>query len=278
MKLIGYSADRQNFQLIRELTDDEIANYEKFTPIVAEAHNRFKLFRILGSNFNEWTSYINSLLNPQSRNDENDWLQLDRLLLNYLTCAYTIQEHFKASFQRRFRKDAAKLKEYRDFVDKICRTSWAFAFYLDFRGYIQHCELGIGHYQRNVSSTSVKINITHESAQLVAESKEWKRCKLTDKRGTLELVELLKEFHHHTLNSYGGYVAKAFFPELFPAAKFYANLTSEVIKIGPGHRMFFMDGEPKVDFQEGSQQIKLQLKLVPNDLFAELGFSISPKN
>ncbi|HTX22455.1 MAG TPA: hypothetical protein VMD27_11460 [Candidatus Aquilonibacter sp.] len=278
MKLIGYNEERKNFHLVRNLTDAEVTNYEKYTPIVAEARNRFKLFRILGSNFNEWTGYISSLLNSQVRNDENDWLQLDRLLLNYLTCAYTIQEHFKASFQRRFRKDAVKLKEYSDFLDKLYHSAWAFAFYIDFRGYIQHCELGIGNYQRQISSTSVKINITHDSAQLLADSKEWKRCKLTDKNGTLDLVKLLEEFHHHMLKSYGGYVAKSFFPELFPAAKFYANLTSEVLKIGPGFRMVFGEGEPQKTFEEGKQQMQLQLKLVPNDLLAELGFSISPQN
>ena len=91
------------------------------------------------------------------------------------------------------------------------------------------------------------------------------------------MVTLLEEFHHHMLKSYGGYVAKAFFPELFPAAKFYADLTGEVLKIGPGYRMVFGDGEPQKKFEEGKQQVQLQLKLVPNDLPAELGFSISPE-
>jgi len=85
MKLIGYNAERKIFHQVRDLTDEEIAKYEKYQPIVAEAHNRFKLFRILGSNFNEWVNYMNSLLTSQPRNDEYDWLQLDRLLLNYLT-------------------------------------------------------------------------------------------------------------------------------------------------------------------------------------------------
>jgi len=277
MNLIGYNQTRQHFQFIRKLNEQEIENYKKFTPIIAEAHNRFKLFRILRDNFNEWIAYITSLLTSSPRNEENDWLQLDRLLLNYLTCAYTIQEHFMVSYRQRFRKDEPKLKDYEDFIEKLCQTSWAFAFFLDFRGYIQHRELGIGHFHRHVNLTSVEISITHESAQLVADSREWKRSKLTDKRGKLDLVELLNEFNHHMLHSYGGYVAKTFFPDLFPAAEFYANLTNEVIKIGPGYRMFFTDGDLKVDFQEGSQQIKLQLKLVPNDLFAELGFSISPK-
>jgi hypothetical protein len=277
VKLIGYNATRQHFHCVRDLNKEEIANYEKYTPIIAEAGNRFKLFRILGHNFNEWIAYINSLLNSQSRSDENDWLQLDRLLLNYLTCAYTIQEHFKVSFRRRFRKKPTKLKEYRDFVDRLCQASWAFAFFLDFRGYIQHCELGIGQFHRHVSLTSVELNITHEATELLADSKEWRRCKLTAKKGKLDLVELLNEFHHHMQHSYGKYVAKTFFPDLFPAAQFYDNLANEVLKIGPGFRMFFIDAEPQIRFGEGKQEMSLELKLVPNNLFVELGIAISPK-
>jgi hypothetical protein len=211
MTLIGYNAARQHFNLVRKLNEAEVASYEKYSPTIAEAHNRFKLFRILGQNYNEWIAYINSLLSSQSRNEENDWLQLDRLLLNYLTCAYTIQEHFMVSFRRRFRKTPAKINEYGDFMDKVCKTSWAFAFFLDFRGYIQHCELGIGHFHRHVSLTSVELSITHEASELLADSKQWKRCKLTDKNGKLDLVQLLNEFHHHMLQSYGKFVAKTFF-------------------------------------------------------------------
>ena len=277
MTLIGFNQTRQHFHLVRKLTEQEIDNYNKFQPIVAEAHNRFKLFRILRDNFNEWITYIGSLLTSSPRNEENDWQQLDRLLLNYLTCAYTIQEHFMVSYRQRFRKDEPKLKDYEDFLNRVCQTSWAFAFFLDFRGYIQHRELGIGYFHRHVNLTSVEVSITHESAQLVADSREWKRSKLTDKRGKLDLVELLNEFNHHMLHSYGAYVAKAFFPDLFPAAQFYDSLTKEVLLLGPGFRMFFTDDEPKINSEEGKQEVSLHLKLVPNNLFAELGISVSAK-
>ena len=123
----------------------------------------------------------------------------------------------------------------------------------------------------------VDVSITHEAAELVADSKQWKRCKLTAKKGTLDLVDLLNDFHHHLLHSYGRYVAKTFFPELFPAAQFYDALTKEVLRIGPGFRMFFTDDKTQMSTEEGKQELSLHLKLVPNDVFAELGIAISPK-
>jgi len=281
MKLIGYSLVRQQLHRVRDLNEEEIANFKKFTPIIAEAKNRFKLFRILGHNYNEWTTYVNSLLTAQQRDDyENDWLQLDRLLLNYLTSAYTIQKHFEATFRRRFRKDPAKLKEYSDFINSLCNTSWEFAFFLDFRGHVQHSGLGVGEFHRQVTSTSVTLKITHDSTKLVAEDKNgknWLRSKLTSEKGSLNLVDLLHDFHGHMVQNFGTYVAKTFFQDLFPIAQFYANLTDEVRKIEPTFRMYFMDGEPEVKVGQGKQDLSLPLKLVPNDLFAELGIIVSTK-
>jgi len=110
MKLLGFNQGRNNIHFVRDLDATEVADHEKFTPIIAEAKNRFNLFRILAQNYLEWKSYVDSLLNAKTTNDGGEMLQLDRLLLNYLTCAYTIQEHFKVSFQQRSRKNIVKQK------------------------------------------------------------------------------------------------------------------------------------------------------------------------
>jgi hypothetical protein len=139
--LVGVNKLRGNFAEFRKLEANEITDHEKYIPVFIEAQNRFNLFRILAQNYSEWNSHVNSLLNATTSNTGNEMLELDRLLLNYLTCAYTIQEHFKVSFQRRFRNDEAKQKERSDFIDGLCKASWPFAFFLDFRNHVQHCGL-----------------------------------------------------------------------------------------------------------------------------------------
>jgi hypothetical protein len=278
MKLLGLNKARSNLHFFRDLETNEIADHERFTPIIAEARNRFNLFRILGQNYAEWKSYVDSLLNAKTTHDGDEMLQLDRLLLNYLTCAYTIQEHFKVSFQRRFRKDQAKQKEYSDFINGLCKVSWPFAFFLDFRGHVQHCGLGIGEFHREVNATSVIVAITHDATKLVAENNTWLRSKLTGKEGKLELVTLLEEFHGRMLQHYAGYVAKTFFPELFSAAEFYNRLTEEVRRADPDFRMFFHSKELDMKTEGDKQTRNLHLKLVPNDVFAELGIVVTKKN
>jgi hypothetical protein len=278
MKLLGFNKARSNLHFLRDLEANEIAEHLKFEPVIAEAKNRFNLFRILAQNYSEWKSYIDSLLNAKRQNDGEEMLQLDRLLLNYLTCAYTIQEHFKVSFQQRFRKDAVKQKEHKDFIEDLCKISWPFAFFLDFRGHVQHCGLGIGEFSRQVNSTSVVLGITHDATKLFTVNETWPRSKLTGKEGKLDLVTLLDEFHARMLQHYAGYVAKTFFPELFPAAKFYRVLTEEVRKVDSDFRMFFHPKELDVKTEGDKQTLNLQFKLVPNDVFSELGIIVTQTN
>ena len=279
MQLIGLNKLRGNLSVFRKLEENEIADNQKYTPIIAEATNRFNLFRILEQNYSEWKSYVNSLLNATTSNTGNEMLELDRLLLNYLTCAYTIQEHFTKSFQRRFRNAEVKQKEFSDFIKELCKASWSFAFFLDFRGHVQHCGLGIGEFHREVNATSVIVSITHDAAKLIAENKDqrrsWSHSNLTAKHGKLELVSLLDEFHSRMMHHYGGYIAKTFFPELFPAAEFYGRLTEEVRKPDPGFRMFFHPGELDIKTEGDTHKWNLHLSAVPNDVFAELGLAVT---
>jgi len=278
MKLLGHSAAPNHIQIFRDLEVSEVASHLKFTPIVAEARNRFNLFRILVENYTEWRSFLDSLLSIKPEQNKDEMLELDRLLLNYLTCAYTIQEHFKVSFQRRFRKDTAKQKDYAEFLDKLCATSWPFAFFLDFRSHVQHCGLGIGEFHRNVSATSVVLNVTHDATKLLEENKDWPRSKLTGKEGNLDLVTLLEEFHLRMLQHYAVYVAKTFLPEIFPAAEFYGRLTEEIHRASSDFRMVFHEEDIATKTEGDKHTLRLQLSFVPNDLFAELGIKVTLKS
>jgi len=277
MKLAGFSKDN-NYAILRDLTEAELAKHTEYTPIAAEARNRLKLFQILSHNFRDWRNYLDGLLTRQRSEHDDEMLHLDRLLLNYLTCAFTIGQHFQVSFQQRFRKDEAKQTEYSAFLERLCAASWAFAFFLDFRGYVQHRGLGIGHYSRNFDETSVNLTITHEAASLVADSRDWRYSNLKGTEGTIQLVPLLKEFHIQMLQSYAGFVVRTFFPELIPAAEFYGILTTEIQTAHPGHRMVFSEREPEVHEDGGKSHINLNLIYVPNDLFGELGISTPPKS
>lgn len=200
---------------------------------------------------------------------------MNRLLLNYLTFAYTIQAHFKVSFRQRYRKHHSSIKEYTDFINRLCAQSWAFAFLLDFRGYVQHVGLGVGHYNRTVNDSSVKIEVTADSKSLLKGSSEWAKSNLSQEKGELDLIAILKEFHIQMIQNYAGFVAKTFFPELSPAAEFYARLTQEVHDRDKNARMVFFPQKPEITQEDdGKQSINISFTCPPNDVFSELGIKI----
>ncbi len=275
MHLGSYNSAKNHYDAFRDLTAEELNQHTAFTSSLAEARNRLSLFRMLARNYTEWRQYLNRLLSPDFHEDNNVSEELNRLLLNYLTFAYAIQEHFEVSLRQRFKKDPATLKAYSDFVDRLCKLCWPFAFFLDFRGYFQHVGLGISANSRKSDDTSVRISVKACPSLLLAGSRQWKRSGLTAEKRDLDLVALLKEFHIQMFQSYAKFVAKTFFPELQPADEFYGRLTKEVQERHPTARMIFFSKKPKFRTQPNAKSsIKFTAIAVPNNVYREIGIIV----
>jgi hypothetical protein len=257
---IGNGAAAPDLQDFRDLSADELKQHALYKPVVAEAKNRLTLFRVLDENHREWAEYLTSLLHPGEVNDDAVVLELERLLLNYLACANHIRLHFEGSFQQRFRTDGAEQKKYKMLLEQLTQTAWVFAFFLDFRNYLQHQGLGLGFYKRKLTPTSVSLELTLNPVELLNTTKDWPRSKLTPAKGILELPGLLRDFHTQMMQKYSGVVVATLFADLPPAAEFYKKLAAEVRAKDPRLTMAFRDGETKV-------------VNVPNDLMAELGLN-----
>jgi len=271
-QLAGWDSARNNFFELRPLTEHEEAFDAQSRPVFAEAHGRFKLFQILEMNYRDWTAYHRSLLTPGSRK-QDDLLVLDRLLFNFLAAAYGLFEHFEVSYRRRYKKEPAKLAEYETFLQKFYDNSWAAAFFMDFRNYVQHFDLPIGSFNRNEGTHSITISITHDAAKLVAEYRDWKRSQLNAERGQLDLITMSEEFYHRLRQDYGSFMARCFYPELKEMDQFYWRLTQEVRTRNPTARMVFLT-EKDEKRERTKTSVRWSFEQPPNAVFDELGISI----
>jgi len=278
MKLGYWNQAANHFNVLRELTTEEISRHEQYTPICAEARNRLMLFRLLDRNYGIWRSYLDELLDSRFKETNDISEELNRLILTYLTLAYTIQEHFEVSFKKRFRKDQRELDKHARFMEKLCSVCWPFAFILDFRGYVQHRGLAVGRCDRKVGDSSVIIEVVANAEQLLegrCGRHDWERSKLDANRGEIDLIQVLKGFHIQMLQSYASFVVKVFFPELKPAAEFYSTLTEETKRADSKATMVFYKGTPAWKPAEGgAESITLNLVFPPNDLYRELGIRL----
>jgi len=268
VKLAGYIGDGRTVKEthdFRDLTAEELKQQALYKSVVAEARNRLALFRVLDENHRDWSEFLQSLLHPGPLDDEAVVLQLERRLLNYLTCAHHIRQHFEASFQQRFRTDSSEQKKYKMLLDGLTQASWPFAFFLDYRNCVQHQGLALGFFKRKLSPTAVSLEITLNAAELLNTTKDWPRSKLAASKGIMELVPLLREFHTQMMQKYSGIVIQTLFAELIPASDFYKKLAAEVTQKDPRLTMALRSGEPTA--------VDNKLVFVPNDLFAELGLA-----
>ena len=258
---------------IRDLTDDELRADDHYRTRFAEIYSRFSLFRILEKNYQEWWSFTRKLLTPGNRDFEQDRLELNRLLMNYLSSAYSIVEHLEKSYTRRFRNDAEKSQKYRDFVSRLEHDSFAYAFFMDFRDYAQHQETPIGTYNRNETTNSVNISIRQSAGDLSTQPRDWERSHLTAAKGDLDLLTMTRDFHHLMNHSFERFMIDALNPDLKAIDEFYWGLTQEVRQKIPNARMVFLE---KLIQTPERTRVSFSYTIVqpPNAPYEELGIPI----
>jgi len=260
-----------NIHAVRELSESEQAKLAEFTALVASARNRFKLFTILKKNYSEWWEYTRSLLSPGDNLEPDEMLELDRLMLNYLSSAKSLLDHFKQHWTQAHR-NTDREAEFMKFIGKLEQGCWAFAFFQDMRNYTQHCGLPIGNYSRNSTASSVTLSIQADSEWLIDHFTGWKKSKLTKAKGRLDLLKLCRDYHVKLQHDFGNFVATEFAPNLLEAHNFLACLANEAYKERP-------DGEYRIltGLKVRPDGFDSKFTTPPSDLLGSLGISIRPK-
>ncbi len=257
---------------VRTLSSSDVRALRKHTQTAIQNRKRFQLFLIVKRNYAEWLRYTLALLKPINGLSEDEQVELDRLLMNFLSSARALIDHFAQYHKQTFRKTADETK-YADYLAKLEANSWAFAFFQDLRNFTQHCGLPVGNFSRHSSRYTVKLKIVTDAKWLLDHSnpdRDWKKSKLKKTHGKLDLIELTQEYHARLLQDFGGFVAKAFGPSLIEAHEFFAQLAQNVQAACPGKSMAIA-----TKYVVENNQIHAQLKQPPSNLFEDLGITVT---
>lgn len=256
---------------IRELTEDEQDKLAEYTKIAASANNRFKLFAILSRNYEEWWNYTRSLLAAGGELVSDEMLELDRLLMNFLSSAKSVLEHFKQEWTQIYRKTERE-GDFKIYIKKLEDNCWAFAFFQDMRNFTQHCGLPVGTYSRNTNATSVTLAVQADAEWLLDHYKKWDKSKLTKDKGLFDLITLCQDYHLRLKRDFGQFVATAIVPSLGDAHNFLARLSNEAKQHNP-------NGEYKLitKLNMKSDGIDFQFSMPPSDLLGSLGITLMPQ-
>ncbi len=244
--LAAWRQDPQEFAVIRSLTESEVAMLSQWEKPLGTAEQRLNLLKITHRNFEELQEFVEA----PGADRINHRLELDRLILNYLSSAYGLHEQIRGHIKR---ETPQQFDAFQQFISDLEEKSFAFAFFRDFRNYAQHCELPVGKLTvtQTVSKTTVKIR--HLVTDLVADYSGWKKSQLHTRTGEINLLELLKEYDDVLLGEYADWLAFYFTRQLLPLHRFAAELAAEVKRIKPAYTLVICtsvqgDGVTKVNF------------------------------
>ena len=244
--LAGWQSDPQEFAVIRSLTAEETEMLHKWEEPFRTAEQRMNLLKIVHRNFRQLQGFLGE---PDAANIDHR-IELDRLILNYLSSAYGLHEQLRRHIKRRTRDEIAAFNR---FIDRLEKQSFAFAFFRDFRNYVQHCELPVGKLTITRTPAKTIIHIRHFVRDLLQDSKEWKRSELHKRTGEIDLLALLREYNDVLFGDYANQIAGYFTRQLFPLDNFAQRLAIEVKAIKPTYRLVICtsvegDGINKVNF------------------------------
>jgi hypothetical protein len=268
--LAGWISQPQEFAVIRSLTESEAKTVKTFGEIYSLVETRMNLLRIVSRNFLELCKFASSHTSD-SRTDVDYRLELDRLILNYLSAGYGLHEQFQHHIAK---NSPEKLLTFRKFVEDLETKSFAYAFFRDFRNYAQHCELPVGRVTVTKTVKATTMQVKHYVKDLLRDYKRWGKSKLHEKTGELDLLQLLTEYNKILLEDYGNYIANYFIPSLIPIQEFAARLTKEVKSVKPEYQFIICT---EASGEHSGDRVKRQFKclILPEDVLRSLNIELS---
>jgi hypothetical protein len=270
--VLGSPGNNLKIHFVRELSDEEDRKVDAHTKVFVANTRRFKLYAILKRNYAEWSKYTTSLLRPQTGLTEDEMNELDRLLSNFLASARSLIDHFKQYHKQTFRRTPSEEK-YAEFIGRLESQCWAFAFFQDFRNFVQHCGLPVGLYSRTASRHSVTLKISVNAKWLLENYNGWDKSALTEAHGELDLIDLTQEYFIRLTQDLGKFLAEAFGPSMLDTHNFFAQFAEEVEAAVPGGTMAIAEAHTV----EGNNS-STSLKHPPSDFFGSLGITCVPSN
>ena len=138
---------------MREVSEDEIGEYERATEHLREFVGSEDLLQICRNNEREFTAGLSGLQVLASRDsispirDKPLILEVNRRLFNLLTSLRLYADYNETRFKRRFGKASDEVRALRRILANAFDNSFSYRFLYKLRGYAQHCGLPIEHIQ-----------------------------------------------------------------------------------------------------------------------------------
>ena len=271
--LIGIKDDPQNIQLIRSLTDKEKVELEKVRNVYYTVSPIMTIFGALYWNYNDIKKFTNS--GGDALEGIPPLLNANRLIINYIVTADALLEHFSRIYKKQCRTKKIEDTGFKDLLKRLESEDDNFEFFSRFRNHITHVGLPVGSFTVSTSNAEESkrvCSITHRSNELKFKERDYKTCRLLQKKETIDIILHLKGYHNLMMNRVFKEIVSCFMTDLQEANTLHEAIVQEVHSYGTEYRPCVLTAR-----SYDGPKFNLSFDMFPMDLVSELGIQIKEK-
>ena len=137
---------------IRDLSDEEYQDYRKASDSLFEFSRDEQLYTIVLLNHDDFLGILKRYSQEYARNQRAvNWiliermsLDINRLLLNFLSSIRTFLDHTQTRLTKRYGAQSDRLKRFKEACSESYDANFSYRFLTKLRNYSQHCRMPLG--------------------------------------------------------------------------------------------------------------------------------------
>jgi hypothetical protein len=254
---------------IRELTSDEFAELSSILSRFNVLQQRLSLLHILEQNYFALDGFISQLRTSDNLNATRALSAVNRHFMNYLSSGYSLREHLTTLLKRDFGHKSKQATLFPQLLEFMEKNYFEYAFFQDFRNYVQHCGFPIGGMNVMQDKNGSTMSLTHTKSTLLKEFSGWKKSDLRKRQEEeFDLLALIKTHHQIVLKEFGAVILGEYGKSIDVVQNYFLKLQNEAKTVradAEARIITSIDGDPKggVAFLDIPLNPKIELGLSP---------------
>ncbi len=178
------NGDEPRFEYIKPIDENAYVSFKESMDIIHEVDNSVDLFLILGNNYHEIVDFHNGHFRDFFDNfkeplqvESNEYthlkIEVNRLILNYLSSFRMLIDHFDRIINKRFGKSSIKYSEFKNLLKTAYDEYFEYRFVYKLRNFCQHCGIPVTDFIIDNEDEFSSIELCFSKSYLLSEYDSW---------------------------------------------------------------------------------------------------------
>lgn len=172
------------FDYVQSIEEKTYIEFKKSLKIIEEVDNSLDLFLILGNNYYEIVDFRNGYFKDFFNNmkeplnvDKNEYtllkIEINRLIINYLSSFRMLIDHYDRNINKRFGKTSREYLEFKALLKTAYEDNFEYRFIYKLRNFCQHCGIPVTDFFVDNEEIYSSIELCFNKTYLLNEYDSW---------------------------------------------------------------------------------------------------------